>query len=270
MAKAIQQSKAKKAGRPASHEAVSTAGRRTSTSTVNAEPGRRRTRHVNGMASGEASDQLRTGTRLLTEAMSRFAAMASSGGNSRPVGDFRQAYASIVQSLPKRTRLDALDAMRQGIDAVARAESGETSKVSAAQQKQEPVATADFMAVLKKQEQTHRGSQTKAGELLSGIDMRERLQVSAQALSAALKRKRIFALTGPSGKYVYPAFFADPAYDRGTLERVCQALGDLPGSSKLHFFTSPRESLSGASPLRALAKGKVDAVLDLANAFREA
>lgn len=212
-----------------------------------------------------AAEALRIGTQLLLEAMSNVAAGTRSGSAAQ-AGEFRKAYASIVQSLPKQTRLTVLGAMREGIDAVVRAESDDATADSGQGQR---VGTADFMAGLKRQEQAELQREINSGELLPGTEMQRRLQISAQALSAALKRKRMFAIKGAAGKYHYPAFFADSAYDRATLERVCQALGDLPGSSKLHFFTSPRYSLDGASPLQALARGRVDAVLDQANAFRE-
>ena len=229
-------------------------------------PGRR-TRRAAKALSGAAADQLRAGTELLAQAMSHFAANAHAGGGALPAGELRNAYASIVQFLPKQARLTALGAMRESIDEVARAESDEPS---VEQRRGQGVSTADFMAGLKLQEQTEREREIAAGDLVPGTEMQRRLQISAQALSTALKRKRIFALKGPAGKYHYPAFFADSRFDRTTLERVCQALGDLPGSSKLHFFTSPRQSLGGLSPLQALVKGRVDAVLDQAAAFLEA
>jgi hypothetical protein len=76
-------------------------------------------------------------------------------------------------------------------------------------------------------------------------------------------------LQGASGEYLYPAFFAEPAYERRALEKVCKALGDLPGAAKWDFFMSPRVSLNGRTPLQALAKGALDEVLEAANAFRE-
>lgn len=216
--------------------------------------------------SANAAEQLRIGTQLLIEAMSKLNADARAGDKAPHVGEFREAYASIVRSLPKQTRLTVLGAMREGIDAVVRAES---TTSSARQKANRGVSTADFMAGLKRQEQTAQQRDIASGELLPGSEMQRRLQISAQALSAAMKRKRIFAIKGAGGRYHYPAFFADSAYDRSTLERVSQALGDLPGTSKLHFFTSPRHSLEGLNPLQALAKGRVDAVLDQANAFLE-
>lgn len=225
------------------------------------------TGRVPASLSGPAGEKLLASTGRLAKVMSDFAVTARAGTEPPSVGEFQKAYASIIKLLPKQTRLQVLGAMRRGIDEVVRAESGETSTP---QEGQKGVSTADFMAGLKQQEQTQRQHEVTRGDLLPGSEMQRRLSVTPQALSAALKRKRIFALTGGSGKYLYPSFFADPAYDRATLERISQALGDLPGSTKLHFFTSPRLSLGGLTPLQAVAKGKVEAVLDQANAIREA
>ncbi|AXA90828.1 hypothetical protein [Massilia sp. YMA4] len=214
-----------------------------------------------------AGQKLLASTGRLAQAVSKFAVTARAGAEPPAAGEFQNAYASIIKLLPKQTRLQVLQAMRQGIDEVVRAESRGTS---AAQEKRKGVSTADFMAGLRQQEETQRQHQVAKGELLPGREMQRLLGITPQALSAAMKRKRIFALKGTSGKYLYPSFFADSAYDRATLERICQALGDLPGSTKLHFFTSPRLSLGGFTPLQAVAKGKVDAVLDQANAMREA
>lgn len=79
----------------------------------------------------------------------------------------------------------------------------------------------------------------------------------------------MFVMQGPSGEYAYPAFFADPAYHRPVLEKVCKALGDLPGSSKWGFFTGPRFSLGGKNPLGFLAKGQIEAVMTAARTFAE-
>lgn len=230
-------------------------------------PAGRVTSRAPASLSTSAAEKLLASTGRLAQAVSKFAVTARAGAEPPSAGEFQEALASIIKLMPKQTRPQVLGAMRQGIDEVVRAESRGTS---AAQEERQDVSTADFMAGLRQQEEIQRQHQVERGDLLPGSDMQRRLGITAQALSAAMKRKRIFALKGSSGKYLYPSFFADPAYDRTTLERICQALGDLPGSTKLHFFTSPRLSLGGLTPLQAVAKGKVEAVLDQANALREA
>ena len=129
------------------------------------------------------------------------------------------------------------------------------------------VNTAEFMAWLEQQQQAQRQADIASGKLLSETETRDHLRLSTKGLREARNAKRIFALCSPSGESVYPAFFTDPSLDCKVVEKICEALGDLPGESKWHFFTAPRISLGGTSPLQALTNGKVDKVLDLAFAF---
>jgi hypothetical protein len=154
--------------------------------------------------------------------------------------------------------------MASDIAALAEEEGESTPKNPAPKHR---VSTEDFMAGLMREEESQRAKDIASKRLISGAEMRQRLGVSPQALSAALKAKRMFVLTGPSGGYYYPSFFADPSYDRPVLEKVCRALGDLPGASKWDFFTTPKISLGNKAPLDALAKGKLDAVLIAAAGF---
>lgn len=127
------------------------------------------------------------------------------------------------------------------------------------------------MAELDRQEKAQREKDVAEGRLLLDAEIRKRLGLSNHALRDALKEKRMFALKGPSGKFYYPAFFADEkTYNRIVLEQVCMALGDIPAASKWGFFTLPRLSLGGQTPLEAIAKGnKLDIVMNAAKAFAE-
>lgn len=217
-----------------------------------------------------AGAKLRAGAQLLTQAMSSYAAQVSSNtgaSGGRLPSDFQEAYSSIIHAVPKSKRLPLLQQMKQSIEAVAKAELNVSLRELAAND-EDSVSTVDFMSSLERQEKEQRAKDLTTEKLLPGAEMRARLAVTPQALSAALKAKRMFVLQGPSGEYAYPAFFADPTLDRPVLAKVCKALGDLPGASKWDFFTSPRHSLGGQSPLDALAKGRVGAVMDAANAFR--
>lgn len=131
------------------------------------------------------------------------------------------------------------------------------------------VSTEDFMTDMRRQEKELRLADIAAKRLIPGLEMRERLGVTPQALSAALKAKRMFIMQGPAGEYLYPAFFADPKYDRPVLEKVCKVLGDMPGGSKWDFFMSPKISLGNRTPLEALLKGKLDLVMVAATGFAE-
>jgi len=91
------------------------------------------------------------------------------------------------------------------------------------------------------------------GELLTSADLIERVDITRQALSNRLAAGSIFYVDGGRNERYYPAFFADASLDTKAVRKVTKALGDLPGASKWLFFTSPRESLGGLTPLEVLA-----------------
>jgi hypothetical protein len=72
------------------------------------------------------------------------------------------------------------------------------------------------------------------------------------------------------GERYFPAFFAKPAHQREEVQAMAKALGAIPAGAKLQFFLAPRGSLGGATPLEALAQGKLALVKDVALAFAEA
>lgn len=71
----------------------------------------------------------------------------------------------------------------------------------------------------------------------------------------------MFWIDGASGAQWYPSFFADEAIGRRDLERVSQALGALPGAIKWQFFTTPKHSLDGRTPVDAIKDGNADTVV---------
>lgn len=105
-------------------------------------------------------------------------------------------------------------------------------------------------------------------EFISSGQLQRALNVKRQAISGAVKAKRLFAIVGPSGENYYPAYYADPTLDRRTLEKVSKALGSLPAPSKHHFFTS-KSTMLGETPLDALRKGREAEVLAAAAGFAE-
>lgn len=94
----------------------------------------------------------------------------------------------------------------------------------------------------------------------------DRLGWTRQALSKALTARRVFFVESRGTRY-YPAFFADPRYERRHLEAISRLLGDLPGSAKLQFFMAPKASLGGATPLDALLRGRYAVVREAAEAY---
>ena len=109
-----------------------------------------------------------------------------------------------------------------------------------------------FMDKLTQQSLADRARQVENGFLLTSANLCERRQISRQALSKAVKDGRVFWLDGPSGVQLYPEFFARPKSERLAFEKVSRALGNMPGASKRQFFTTPKRSLGGISPVEAL------------------
>lgn len=110
----------------------------------------------------------------------------------------------------------------------------------------------------------------RAGYLIPSAEFRSMMGWRAPAsLSKALAAGRVFALTS-EGQEHFPSFFADPTYNRRQLYQVTKMLGNLPGGAKLQFFLARKGSLSGATPLAALASGRLEQVLRMAGAYAEA
>lgn len=106
------------------------------------------------------------------------------------------------------------------------------------------------------------------GELLPSAEYVARRGISRQALSKALAAQRVFYVD-VAGQRCVPAFFLDAQLERRQLEAVCKALGELPGPAKLQFFTTPKASLEGLTPLQALAQGLASRVRVAAAGFAQ-
>ncbi|HEY0848028.1 MAG TPA: hypothetical protein VGE12_21865 [Noviherbaspirillum sp.] len=84
--------------------------------------------------------------------------------------------------------------------------------------------TADFMAGLRRQEAAGLEMDIAAGCLVSSDELCRRLNLTKDALAAALINSQIFAVTDSLGKLYFPAFFGEPEkYPLVALEKVCMA-----------------------------------------------
>ncbi|MDN7177941.1 hypothetical protein M0D69_07905 [Caballeronia sp. SEWSISQ10-4 2] len=106
------------------------------------------------------------------------------------------------------------------------------------------------------QAMTARAKLAVEGKLLTPAQFVERSGVSRQAINQQIQTGSLFTVDGPQGVSYYPAFFVDADYERRAVRRVARALDDLPGASKWAFFTSPRLSLGGLTPLEVIAGAK--------------
>lgn len=104
--------------------------------------------------------------------------------------------------------------------------------------------------------------------LLNAAEIEREFGVSSIAIARDVAASRAFAVE-LDGIEHYPTFLFDSRIDRKVLAKVIRRLGALEGWSKWHFFVSRRGSLNRATPLAALVRGEVDAVLKAAAAFAE-
>lgn len=133
----------------------------------------------------------------------------------------------------------------------------------------EPEDNAQLLAGLDDKAMARRRQLHAEGQLLSSAALCERLHITRQALSKAVRDKRMFWIDGPAGVQWYPSFFAIQQIHRRDIGRVSVALGDLPGPAKWQFFTTPKHSLHGKTPLAALEGGMTEQVLRTAAEVRE-
>lgn len=97
-----------------------------------------------------------------------------------------------------------------------------------------------------------RAKLAREGKLLEPAEFMGRAGVTRQAINQRLKTGSLFTVDGPNGVSYYPAFFVDESLDRRTVARVSRELKELPGASKWAFFTNPRRSLGGLTPLEVI------------------
>lgn len=124
-----------------------------------------------------------------------------------------------------------------------------------------PEDNAQLMAVMNDEAMARRQALHERGDLLTSAQISARLGVSRQALSKAISERRMFWVDGAKGAQWYPSFFTDAMIDRRMLEQVSVALGDLPGAVKWQFFTTPKHSLGGRTPIDAVRAGALEQVL---------
>ncbi|WMY11082.1 hypothetical protein [Paraburkholderia phenoliruptrix] len=110
-----------------------------------------------------------------------------------------------------------------------------------------------------------RNALVSAGRLLRAEIFCEALGITDQKLSKRVAKGRVFSVEVGGAQY-YPAFFLANGLNRKDLSRVARRLGGIAGWSKWGFFTEPKESLGGLTPLQSLLHGDVKRVLRAAKA----
>lgn len=132
--------------------------------------------------------------------------------------------------------------------------------------REDNTALLDGMAA---QAMARRRALHEQGLLLTSAQICNLLGITRQALSRAVGARRMFAVDGPGGAQWYPAFYGGSTANRRDIEKVSGVLGDLPGDAKWQFFTTPKHSLGGRTPVEALEGGALESVLRSAAEVRE-
>ena len=130
---------------------------------------------------------------------------------------------------------------------------------------QENKTLSDFA---RQQAQRSRVALVKGGHLVNADVFCNLLGINPLELQAGLLERRYFGVE-VGEEFYYPSFYADSIVKRSDIEAISELLLDLDGSSKWQFFTTPKLTLGGATPLEALVKGKFQDVAFAARGFAE-
>lgn len=103
-------------------------------------------------------------------------------------------------------------------------------------------------------------------DLIKEAQFADQVGWSARRIDRALASNSIFSVDIEGVRY-FPRFLADSSNSRRHISAVCRLLGDLSGPSKLQFFSTPKASLGGATPLEALLQRRFAAVKAAAEGF---
>lgn len=140
---------------------------------------------------------------------------------------------------------------------------------SATASTEERVAARQFMERLERQASARRSLLEKEGRIIPMQELTCWLKTSPEQLRAALASGRIFSLETNDGRELFPSFFTDPTIPRCELEAISMLLVEVPDWGKWQFFTTPKFSLCGKTPLEAIALGEFERVRISAKGFAE-
>lgn len=126
----------------------------------------------------------------------------------------------------------------------------------------------EILELAKKQSQEFKAKLVEKKLVASSGEICDALGFTRQSLNKAVQENRMFYLK-QGHRRLYPVFYADSRLSRPVLEDITRALRDLDGAQKCQFFTMPKGSLSGKTPLEALQAGLVGQVFTAARGFVE-
>jgi len=124
----------------------------------------------------------------------------------------------------------------------------------------------EFLEYAQCQTEAQAQQYVSCGDLLPLGLLAQRLGTTVDSLAESILAGRLFTVAA-GGKHYLPAFLAEPGVSRADLEAVIPVIASRDPWSKFVFFTSRKISLGGSTPLQALRRGDLPAVLRAALSF---
>ena len=123
-----------------------------------------------------------------------------------------------------------------------------------------------YLDVARRQAQLSRAELVKSGHLVNADVFCNLLGINLLELQAGHSEKRYFGIE-VGEEFYYPSFYADSTLKRSEIEAISELLLDLDGGVKWQFFSTPKLTLNGVTPLTALAQGRFQDVAFAAGGF---
>jgi hypothetical protein len=126
----------------------------------------------------------------------------------------------------------------------------------------------EFLEYAERQTEAQAQEHVRWGDLLPIGLLAQRIGTTVDSLAESVRAGRLFTVTA-GGKLYLPSFLAEPGVSRQDLEAVIPLMASRDPWSKFVFFTSRKISLGGSTPLQALRRGDLPAVLRAARNFSD-
>lgn len=130
-----------------------------------------------------------------------------------------------------------------------------------------PYKIEPFLIEMRAEARRYQEELVASGQLVTAEEFCTLIGVDTQYLKASVLTQKLFAFE-IGEQLFYPRFYAEHETSiRLKIEDVSAALGALSPAQKWQFFTRPKGSLAGVTPVDALARGLFDKVMVAAKGF---
>lgn len=113
----------------------------------------------------------------------------------------------------------------------------------------------------------YRKTLVDSGQLVSCERFCKLAGVDAKYIETAIIAQTLFKFE-INGEFFYPRFYTEHETQvRLNIEKISGALGNLDAAQKWQFFTRPKHSLGGITPIQAIVGGQFDRAAIAAQGF---